>query len=59
MQWFIVYFEINVAKVLCSCIGIPTIVKQEDSPQVGSLLPVGLGPISNGSNSNTRISIIN
>ena len=31
----------------CTCIGTPTTVGWEDTPQLGNLLPVGLGPISN------------
>ena len=43
----------------CSCIGTPTIVGQEETSQIGSLLPVGLGPISDGRTPNTRIGITN
>ena len=43
----------------CSCIRIPTKAGQEDNTQVGSLLPVALGPISNGRTPNTRICISN
>ena len=43
----------------CSCIRTQTIVGQEDTPQVGSLLPVGLGTISNGHTPNTRIYVNN
>ena len=42
-----------------SCIGIPSIVGQEDTPQAESLLPVGLGPISHGYVPCTRIGIAN
>ena len=38
---------------------IPTIVGREDTPQVGSLLPVGLGTISNEHTPTTRICMIN
>ena len=38
---------------------IPTIVGWEDTPQVGSLLPVGLGTISDGHIPTTRICINN
>ena len=38
---------------------IPTIVGQEDTPQVGSLLPVSLGTISNEHTPTTRICMIN
>ena len=38
---------------------IPTIVGREDTPQVGSLLPVGLGTISDERTPNTRICMIN
>ena len=38
---------------------IPTIVGQEHTPQVGSLLPVGLGTISNEHTPKTRICMIN
>ena len=43
----------------CSCIETLTIVEQEDTPQVGSLLPIGQDPISNGYFPNTGISISN
>ena len=36
-----------------------TIVGWEDTPQAGSLLPVGLGTISNGRTPTTRICINN
>ena len=36
-----------------------TIVEREDTPQVGSLLPVGLGTISDGRTPTTRICINN
>ena len=35
-------------EVPCTCIGILTIVRWEDIPKVRNLLPVGLGPTSNG-----------
>ena len=38
---------------------IPTIVGREDTPQVGSLLPVGLGTISDERTPTTRICMIN
>ena len=38
---------------------IPTIVGREDTPQVGSLLPVLLGTIFDGRTSTTRICMIN
>ena len=38
---------------------IPTIVGREDTPQVGNLLPVGLGTISNECTPTTRICMIN
>ena len=38
---------------------IPTIVGREDTPQAGSLLPVGLGTISNERSPTTRICAIN
>ena len=38
---------------------IPTIVGREDTPQVGSILPVGLGTISNECTPTTRICMIN
>ena len=38
---------------------IPTIVGREDTPQAGSLLPVGLGTISNVHTPTTRICVIN
>ena len=38
---------------------IPTIVGQEDTPQVGSLLPVGLGTTSDERTPTTRIYVIN
>ena len=38
---------------------IPSIVGREDTPQVGSLLPVSLGTISNERTPNTRICVIN
>ena len=34
--------------MLYSCIGITTIVGQEDTPQVGSLLPIDLGLLHKG-----------
>ena len=37
----------------------PTIVGQEDTPQVGSLLPVGLSTISDECTPTTRICVIN
>ena len=46
-------------EVPCTYIGTPTIVGQEDTPQVGSLLPVGLDPISDGCTPNTIICIRN
>ena len=46
-------------EVPCSCIGTLTIVGQEDTPQVGSLLPMGLGPISDGRTSITIIGVTN
>ena len=36
-----------------------TIVGRENTPQVGSLLPVGLGTISDECTSTTRICVIN
>ena len=47
------------AVVPCSSIGTPIIVGQEDTSKIGSFLPVGLGPISDGHTPNTRISITN
>ena len=38
---------------------IPTIVGREDTPQAGSLLPVGLGTISDKRTPTTRICMIN
>ena len=38
---------------------IPTIVRQENTPQAGRLLPVGLYTISNERTPTTRICIIN
>ena len=38
---------------------IPTIVRREDTPQVGSLLPVGLGTISDKHTPTIRICMIN
>ena len=38
---------------------IPTIVGQEDTPQAGSLLPVGLGTICDEHTPTTRIYMIN
>ena len=43
----------------CTYIRTLTIVGQEDTPQVGSLLPVGLGSISDGHTPNVRISVTN
>ena len=43
----------------CSCRGIPTIVRCEEIPQVRSLLPVSLGPISDRCTSNSRVCIEN
>ena len=45
--------------MLYSCIETPTIVGQEESPKVRSLLPVGQGSISDRHTLNTRISIKN
>ena len=39
--------------------GIPTIVGQEETPQVGSLLLIGLGPISRGHTLKTGICLSN
>ena len=38
---------------------IPTIVGRDDTPQVGSFLPVGLGTISDECTPTTRICMIN
>ena len=38
---------------------IPTVVGREDTPQVGSLLPIGLGTISDERTPTTRICVIN
>ena len=46
-------------EVPCSCMGTLTIAGWEYTPQVGSLLLVGLSPISNGCTLNTRIYITN
>ena len=43
----------------CTCIITPTLVGWEDTSQVGSLLPITLGPISNGHTPNTRIYVSN
>ena len=59
MQWFNAFFCSDVAKMPCSCIGTPIKVGREDTTQVGSLLLVGLGPISNGCTLNTRICVSN
>ena len=37
----------------------PTISGREDTPQVGSLMPVGLGTISDEHTPTTRICVIN
>ena len=47
------------AEVPYSCIGTLTIVRQEETPKVGSLILIGLGPISNGHTTNTRIGLNN
>ena len=49
----------GVVKAPCICIRIPTIVGLEDTPQVGSLLPVGPGPISDGYTPYTKTCINN
>ena len=46
-------------KAPCSFIGILSIVGHLDTLQVGSLLPIGLGPISDGCTSSTRICVNN
>ena len=46
-------------KVLCNCIRIPTIVGWEDTLQVGSFPPIGLGPISDGCTPSIRIGVAN
>ena len=46
-------------EVPCSCIGTLTIVDQEETPQVESLLPVSLGPIYDGDTPSIRIYINN
>ena len=52
-------FLLDFVKTPYSCIGIQTLVGQEDIPQVGSLLYIGLSSISNGRTLNTRISVSN
>ena len=52
-------FLLKCSVVPYSCIGTPNIVSQEDTPQVGSLLPIGLNPISDGHIPNARICISN
>ena len=48
------------AEVPCNCIGhTPTIVERVGTPQVGSLLPISLGPVSDGCTPVTRIGISN
>ena len=62
IKWFVTYFCLDVAEAPYSCIGKashPTIVGWEDTPQVGSLLPVDLGTISNGRTPNTTIGVKN
>ena len=54
-----IFFLLDVVEVPCGCIGTPTIVGWEDTPQVESLLPVGLGPISDGHMPYTRIFVSN
>ena len=56
MQWFVAYFGRDMVEVPYSCMGILTTVEQEDIPQVESLLPISLSPISNGHKPNIRIS---
>ena len=43
----------------CSCRGTLTIVGQEDAPQVGSILPVGLSLIFDGRSPSVRIGVTN
>ena len=52
-------FSRDVAKAACSCMGTLTIVGWEETPQVGSLLPAALGPISDGRTLNTTICVSN
>ena len=52
-------FYRDMAEMPCSYIEILTIVGQEDTSQFGSLLAVGLGPISNGHTFYTSICIRN
>ena len=50
-------FSWDVLEAPCSCIETPTIVGQEVTPQVASLLAVDLGPISNGCKPNIGIGV--
>ena len=42
-------------EAIYSCIGMPTGVGQEHTPQVGSFLPIDRNPISDRHTPNTRI----
>ena len=55
----VVYFCWDVAEAPCCFIRILTTVEQEENPQVGSLLLISLGPISNGYTHNTKTWIRN
>ena len=59
MQQAVAYFGWDVAEVSFTYIRTLNIVGWEDTPQVRSLMPVGLGPISDGHTPNTRSDIIN
>ena len=56
---FFAFLCLDVNEVPYSYIRILTIVVWEDTPQVGSFLPIGLGPIAYGYKLNTRIDITN
>ena len=45
-------FSWDIVEAPCGCIRIPTIVGKEDTPQVGSLLPISLSLIFHGCTSN-------
>ena len=52
-------FSQDMMEAPCVCKGIPTIVGKESNPQIGSLLPISLSPISNRYTPNIIIGITN
>ena len=53
------HFFFYIAEASNSKVGILTMVGQEDTPKVGSLLPVGLSAITDRHNPNTKICMSN